>query len=207
MTLSRREMLQMGAGSAAVGMLGGFLYLRRASFLDEVRAGSVAYVRPPGALAETDFIAKCIRCNQCAEVCENDCIQFVAGGGADGTPMIRPREKACILCMKCTATCPTGALTPIADDGEAILKSVRMGTAVVDKNICNSYNNAICGACIRSCQFPEIALITGMRERPIIDTDKCVGCGLCENACIVYPQAIRVIPASSPDSPRKKESQ
>jgi ferredoxin-type protein NapG len=194
-------MLQIGVGSAAAGMLGGFLYLQRTSFLGEVRGGTVAYVRPPGALVEKDFITKCIRCNQCAEVCENDCIQFVSGGGADGTPMINPRKKACILCMKCTNACPTGALTPILDDGEAILKSVRMGTAVVDKNICNSYNNAICGACIRSCQFPEIALKTGMRERPIVDPDKCVGCGLCENACIVYPQAIRVVPASAPKEP------
>jgi ferredoxin-type protein NapG len=197
-------MLQMGAGSAAAGALGGFLYLRRTAFLDDVHAGTVAYVRPPGALAEEDFITKCIRCNQCADVCENDCIQFVSGGGADGTPMIRPREKGCILCMKCGNACPTGALRPIPDDDDAISKSVRMGTAVVDENICNSYNNAICGACIRACPFPEIALKTGMRERPIVDTDKCVGCGLCENGCIVYPQAIRVVPASAQKKPEAK---
>ena len=202
MPLSRREMLQLGAGSAAAGALGGFLYLRREGFLSGVRAGTVAHVRPPGAMAEKDFITKCIRCNQCAEVCENDCIQFVAGGGADGTPMIRPREKPCILCMKCTNVCPTGALTPIPDDGDAILKSVRMGVAVVDKNICNSYNNAVCGTCIRACPFPEHALKTGMWERPIVDPDKCVGCGSCENGCIVYPQAIRVVPASSPQKLR-----
>ncbi|MCP4376585.1 MAG: 4Fe-4S dicluster domain-containing protein [bacterium] len=185
-------------------MLGGFLYLRRAAFLDEVSAGTVAYLRPPGALAEKDFITKCIRCNQCADVCENNCIQFVSGSGADGTPMIRPREKGCILCMKCNNACPTGALMPIPDNNDAIRKSVRMGTAVVDKNICNSYNNAICGACIRACPFPEQALKTGMRERPVVDTDKCVGCGLCENGCIVYPQAIRVVPVSAPKKPGAK---
>jgi MauM/NapG family ferredoxin protein len=197
-------MLQLGAGSAAAGALGGFLYLRKASFLNEVRAGDVAYIRPPGALAEKDLIAKCIRCNQCAEVCENDCIKFVSGGGADGTPMIRPREKACTLCMNCNNVCPTGALTPIPDDDEAIRKSVRMGTAVVDENICNSYNNAICGACIRACPLPEQALKTGMRERPTVDPDHCIGCGLCENGCIVYPQAIRVVPASVPQKPGAK---
>ena len=136
--LSRREMLQLGAGSAAAGALGAGLYLQRASFLRSAQAGDVAHVRPPGALAESDFITKCIRCNQCADVCENDCIQFVSGGGADGTPVIRPREKPCILCMNCTKACPTGALTPIDDGSESISKSVRMGTAVVDENICNS---------------------------------------------------------------------
>ena len=48
------------------------------------------------------------------------------------------------------------------------------------------------------CPFGEKALQTGMWERPIVDADHCVGCGLCENSCIVYPQAIRVRPASLP---------
>ena len=181
--------------------------MRRTSFLDKVQTGEEAYVRPPGALAEEDFITRCIRCNQCADVCENDCIQFVSGGGADGTPMIRPREKACILCMNCTKACPTGALTPIDNDGESISKSVRMGTAVVDENICNSYNNKVCGACVWACPFRGQALRSGMWERPIVNPDKCVGCGLCENACIIYPQAIRVTPASAPQKTRKPSSQ
>ena len=78
-------------------------------------------------LAEAEFLTRCIRCNQCAEVCENDCIQFLSGSAADGTPIIRPREKGCILCMKCTNVCPTGALQPISSEPDAIRKQVRMG--------------------------------------------------------------------------------
>lgn len=173
------------------------MWAARRSFLNDVASGQTAHLRPPGALPEAEFITRCIRCNQCAEVCENDCIQFVSGSAADGTPMILPREKGCILCMSCNNVCPTGALRPIAPDCEDVRTHVRMGTAVVDENICSSYNNAICGACIRACPFREIALKTGMRERPIVDERECVGCGLCENSCIVYPQAIRVVPASA----------
>ena len=38
------------------------------------------------------------------------------------------------------------------------------------------------------------ALRVELFERPVVNLDHCVGCGLCEQACIHLPQAIRVIP-------------
>ena len=69
-----------------------------------------------------------------------------------------------------------------------------MGIAEVDPNICYSFNGASCGACVRACPFQGVALRAGLWEKPIIDPDKCVGCGLCERSCVHYPQAIRVVP-------------
>ena len=97
-------------------------------------APTMRFLRPPGALAENDFLARCIRCGNCGEVCPNRCISFFQtenGLPSMGTPYIIPREQACILCMKCGVACPTGALTPIEPTAEQIMKKVRMGIARV----------------------------------------------------------------------------
>lgn len=155
-------------------------------------------LRPPGALPKKEFLSTCINCHRCGQACPNDCIKYVNDPfhpGIHDTPYIRPREKGCILCMKCTQACPSGALQLIEnDDGETIQKHVKMGVASVDKNICNSYNGYTCGVCIRACPFGGVALKAETWERPVVIEDKCVGCGLCEQSCIHYPQAIRVRP-------------
>jgi NAD-dependent dihydropyrimidine dehydrogenase PreA subunit len=38
------------------------------------------------------------------------------------------------------------------------------------------------------------AIKLGLWERPVINEEVCIGCGLCERACIRYPQAIRIEP-------------
>ncbi len=157
------------------------------------------YLRPPGALAEAEFAAACIRCGQCGEICPNRCIRYFGlenGFAARDTPYIVPREKGCILCMKCTQACPSGALRPLAHTAEAILANVRMGRAVVDRRLCLSWQGKSCGVCYRACPLQDVAIRVGMMEQPHVN-DHCVGCGLCERSCIQMPQAIRVIPESS----------
>jgi ferredoxin-type protein NapG len=187
--LTRRSALALGL--TAVGSVAAGFAIR------ESRAAPTAILRPPGAIDETRFLAACIRCFQCGEVCPNQAIQF--GGLQDGlarayTPVIRAREQSCILCMKCTTACPTDALTPIADDPDTILNTVRMGTAHVDQDLCYSHNDRICGVCYYACPFPDQALRLETNATPYVDEKFCVGCGNCERACIHLPHAIRITP-------------
>ena len=157
---------------------------------------SQRYLRPPGALAEEDFVARCIHCGQCGEVCPNRCIRYFGlenGTASLDTPYIIPRDQACILCMKCGEVCPTDAITPVPELMQPILDNVRMGHAVVDHSLCLSWQGQSCGVCYRACPLAGVAIRVGWMEQPEV-LDKCIGCGLCERSCIQMPQAIRIIP-------------
>ena len=209
--LDRRTFFRSITGQAVtVAAVAGGGWLTAKGSADEI----TPCLRPPGALTEEEFLSVCIRCGRCADACPNRAIvaftedtgkdlAMKPGPGPRGTPVIFARRQACMLCntvpgdeLLCTAACPTGALQRTKKDAESILAHVKMGTAKVDFNLCYSYNGASCGACVRACPFEGKALSAGMWEKPLLDPDACVGCGLCERACIRYPQAIHVVPNS-----------
>ncbi|NNC87892.1 MAG: 4Fe-4S dicluster domain-containing protein [Akkermansiaceae bacterium] len=153
-------------------------------------------LRPPGAQPEADFLQNCIACGQCANVCPNKCITLVgleAGIEHLGTPKIDARAQACILCMACTQVCPTQALEKLEPTEEG-KRAVKMGLAFVSEDHCYSYAGRTCGVCYRACPLPGEAMTLGVYETPIVHPDHCVGCGLCEQACVQMPQAIRIVP-------------
>ncbi len=88
-------------------------------------------LRPPGAVPEEQFLAMCIKCGQCLQVCPYDAIKLedIDGKAGVGTAYIAPLERGCYLCeaFPCVLACPTGAL-----DHEAnVIEKVHMGMAVV----------------------------------------------------------------------------
>ncbi|UCE88107.1 MAG: 4Fe-4S dicluster domain-containing protein [Pseudomonadota bacterium] len=187
--MESRRFLRTLAGAGATALLPGGGNAAR-------HAPSLRYLRPPGALAEADFLANCIRCGKCGEACPNRCIKYFGlENGLDSldTPYIVPREQACILCMECGQACPTGALEQLRREAGPIMRSVKMGHARVDQSLCLSYQGKTCGVCYRACPLQDVAIRVGMLEQPQV-LAACVGCGLCERSCIQIPQAIRVIP-------------
>lgn len=176
-----------GSGLAAL--------VAKSTFASSQRA-SLRFLRPPGALAEEAFLDNCIRCGKCGESCPNDTIKFFGfenGWSSYNTPYIVPREKPCILCMECSQACPTGAIQKIKHEAEEIISKVKMGKARINEDLCLSYQGKSCGVCYRACPLPDVSLRVGYMEQPTV-MDACVGCGICERACIQMPQAIKVIP-------------
>lgn len=140
------------------------------------------HIRPPGALKDdAAFVAACIGCGLCGEVCPPRCIRFLSrdGGEKVNTPWINPEEKGCTLCNKCMVACPTEALV------ETPLNEIDMGIAQIDRAACYPWvDRGICGACVSVCPLGERAIGFEMwnQYRPVIK-DGCVGCGLCVEVC------------------------
>jgi len=142
-------------------------------------------LRPPGAVPEEHFAQKCIRCGRCGEVCPYHCIKYFdvkSGGVFSGTPYVNVMEKPCYLCMKCVYVCPTGSLVPCAKE------EVRMGVAVINRQICVTWQQdktgLMCKTCFSVCPFSGVAIKIDHDFRPYIVEEYCTGCGICAYSCI-----------------------
>ena len=99
-------------------------------------------------------------------------------------------------CVACTQVCPTGALRPLTVEE----KHARpIGLAVVDHTKCIAWaKHEYCAVCDEYCPYQAIKLVDQNGVNcPIVDTDKCRGCGACEGACAASPIAIIVQPRSN----------
>lgn len=172
--------------------------------LSIMKGGSKTVLRPPGAIDEDEFLALCIRCGKCIQACPYDSIKIATEkhGLGIGTPYIDARENPCRLCadFPCVEVCPTEALRGISE-----VSDVKMGTAVIDEDTCIAYKGLRCEVCYRECPLIDEAITLDIKMRPgddihaifapVINKEKCVGCGICEQRCVIDdPVAIRVKP-------------
>jgi ferredoxin-type protein NapG len=197
----RALFVDAGRGALRIGLAGGAIaaianVLGRGAAPRALEQSATGVLRPPGALDERDFLATCVRCQLCAQACDTACIEIFGPfeGRHAGTPHITAARVACNLCLACTLACPSGALAVLTEPTAA-----RMGTAVVDERLCVSHNGTgACGACHTACPLKNRAITQGMRNAPTVHAEHCVGCGLCEEACIVHDRkAIRVVTGRS----------
>jgi ferredoxin-type protein NapG len=161
-------------------------------------------LRPPGAVPEAEFLAKCNRCQRCVQICPTNVIfpvKLTADFLTANTPEVIFNRSYCNSCMKCTHICPAGALIPTGKD------AMKIGDAVIIKEDCVAWNWTGCTVCMDKCPLKAIELDAA--KRPIVDTQKCDGCGICEQLCPsqslrsnVRGRGILIYPAGTEYEPR-----
>lgn len=164
-------------------------------------------IRPPGSVEEPDFLAKCIKCDQCINACPTNVLQPATWqeGGIEAlwTPVMNFEIAHCQLkCTMCSEVCPTGAIRKITVEeklgkGEFEKQGpIRLGTAFFDTGRCLPHAMEIpCVVCEEVCPTSPKAIQTKDEEvmdvfgnkvilnKPFMVPDLCIGCGICEAEC------------------------
>jgi len=132
------------------------------------------WLRPPGAVEEELFLDRCTKCGDCLPACPYGSIKK---DQASGYPVLFAKESACYLCddFPCIAACETEALLPVEDRTE-----VHMGVAVVSRADCMGDQG--CRFCLAKCPVEALS-VDFIDAYPVVDHEKCVGCGVCEQVC------------------------
>jgi MauM/NapG family ferredoxin protein len=175
-------------------------------------------IRPPGAVAEEEFLARCVKCSECVRVCPTNVLQPAGlswGWEALWTPALNNRigTSGCQSnCIACGHACPTGAIRPLTLDeklgrgGFEAAGPIRIGLAFVDRGRCLPWAmERPCIVCEETCPVSPKAIhleeveqtiregATVRLQRPVVDPARCTGCGVCEHECPMSGQrAIRV---------------
>jgi polyferredoxin len=170
-------------------------------------------IRPPGSVAEPEFLERCIKCDQCVNVCPTNVLQpaKLAVAGLEGlwTPVMDFSVGFCQLsCTLCSEVCPTGAIRKTSVErklglGEFAGKGpIRLGTAFFDRGRCLPWAmETPCVVCEEVCPTTPKAIgtydetitrwdgKTVTLNRPYVRPELCIGCGICQRECPVVDDA------------------
>ena len=159
---------------------------------DKVKPNRATRILPPGSFSAQHFAQHCTACQLCVSVCPNQVLR----PSADLEHLMQPelsyeRGYCRPECTRCSEVCPTDAIRPLT---VAEKSSTRIGHAVwVRKNCLPVTDGVSCGNCARHCPSGAILMVPmdandpESIKIPAVNTERCIGCGACENLCPVRP--------------------
>lgn len=148
-------------------------------------------VVPAGAGGLKSFAQHCTSCQLCVSKCPNEVLRPSQSIERLMQPEMSFERGYCRpACNICSQVCPNGAIKPIEKEMKSAIK---IGTAVWIADNCISYRDGVhCGNCARHCPNGAIKMIKcedkpGAAKIPMVDAERCLGCGACEYVCPSRP--------------------
>lgn len=146
------------------------------------------YIVPAGSHSIHNMATHCTGCQLCVAVCPNGVLRPRL---LTQPEMSYERGYCRPECTICSEVCPAGAIRPIT---AAEKSSIQIGHAVWIKENCIPLVDAVqCGNCARHCPSGAITMVPSDPAAkdscriPIVNIEKCIGCGACENLCPARP--------------------
>lgn len=147
---------------------------------------------PPGARSLNNMARHCTACQLCVSACPNGVLRPSTRLETLMQPESSYERGYCRPeCTRCSEVCPTGAISLI---DKAEKSSVQIGHAVWVKENCLVLTEGVsCGNCARHCPAGAIQMVPVQPDVedslriPVVNTERCIGCGACENLCPSRP--------------------
>jgi len=173
----RRMFLAAGSGIVAGLIIPRFLYAKPAPFF-----------RPPASLNEKLFNTLCVRCGNCIKACPGNILtqhQQAHNPIAWMTPELTFQNKGYCLedCTLCGEVCPTGSISPFTLEAK---KQLYIGSIKIGLEKCLLTELKECDRCKTVCAYQAIKIVptdAPFLSKPVVDLQKCVGCGACAAVC------------------------
>ena len=194
---SRRAFLTAAAGVAATAALeaqektvdGGL-----AVILDRKAPHRATPITPPGSVSARHMAQHCTACQLCVAECPNGVLRPSSEWGTMMQPQMGYERGHCRPeCNRCGLVCPTGAIRPLAVEVKA---STKVGRAVWVRANCVPLTDGVsCGNCARHCPTGAITMVPVDKDDkrspqiPVVNDERCIGCGACEHLCPARPFA------------------
>lgn len=147
---------------------------------------------PPGSETARNLKKHCTACQLCISACPNNVLRPSSDLETLMQPVMAYDRGYCRPeCTRCSEVCPTGAIRTISQEDKS---SLQIGHAVWVKENCVPLTDGVrCGNCARHCPVGAIRMIESEPGNPdslripAVNTERCIGCGACENLCPARP--------------------